>query len=395
MPASEPGRFSIPDRVAVFGATLAVCVVYGVAYSYGQFLKPIAQAFGAGQGAGSASFSITVLLGFGLSVVTGPLADRVGARAMLVGGAVCMGLGLWMTAFAGTLSQAYLAYGLGTGVGLACVYVPVLAAIGRRFDTGRALATGIVVTGVGAGTLLGSPLAAWLITQVGWRGAYLWMAGGAGLLLLACAVLIGPAPVRAAAALPVAQRHGRRAFRWLYGSTVLINVVIYVPYVHLSAAAQQMGVSLVSAAGLISAIGLSNVGGRLLASAAAQRVDPMRLFGGCHLGLSLSFLAWILADSYAGLLGFAVVFGASHGAYSALIPVVVAQCFGTARLGKDLGILFTALGIGSAIGSPLAGYLLESTGSYNHALAGLVAIGLGGAFALANMRASHGATVRG
>ena len=93
--------------LAAAGATLAAAVVYGLAYSYGQFFTPMAETFRAGVGAASVVFSITTLLGFSLSAVTGPVADRVGPRVMLIVGAGCLSLGLYLTAIAGALWDAY------------------------------------------------------------------------------------------------------------------------------------------------------------------------------------------------------------------------------------------------------------------------------------------------
>lgn len=372
--------------LAAVGATLAVCVVYGLAYSYGQFFKPIAETFHAGEGAGSVVFSVTSLLGFGLSVVTGPLTDRAGPRIMLIAGAACLGLGLLFTAITTSLWQAYLAYGFGVGFGLGCVYVPMLATIGQWFEHHRALATGLVVTGVGLGTFISSPLAAWLITQVGWRQAYLYYAAGGSTLLLFSAILVSrpPRPPQLGSR---TDSIGKRGFGIFYAATFLVNIVIYVPYVHLSYSAQLMGIEALSAATLVSAIGISNIAGRLLIGALASRIGPLTLFKACHAGFGLCFLVWLAAQSYGGLLVFSALFGANHGAYSALIPVVVAEEFGIKHLGKVLGVLFTALGLGSAIGPPLMGYLVQSMGTYTVALSVLWIIGFSSAGLLMRYRA--------
>ncbi|GGQ33221.1 MFS transporter [Streptosporangium pseudovulgare] len=380
-PVHAPGGGARDSRrawLAAAGATLAASVVYGLAYSYGQFFGPMAQAFRAGDGAASVVFSITTLLGFGLSAVTGPVADRVGPRAMLLTGTVCLGLGLHLTAISDALWQAYLAYGLGIGLGVGCVYVPVLTATGRWFDRHRAVATGSVVTGVGIGTVVSSPLSAWMVSHFGWRHAYEYYAvGGAALLLLATA-LIGRPP-QAPDSPIAAQRPPARGFRTLYVASLLVCMANYVPFAHLAPSAQRLGIGALAAAALISAIGISSIAGRLVITVLAGRFGSLTLFKACHAGIGLGLLVWATARGYGGLLAFAIIHGAMYGGYSALLPVVLGDQFGLARLGRLLGLLFTALGAGSALGPALVGYLVQSTGGYGTALAVLTVPGLLGA----------------
>lgn len=371
--------------LAAAGGMLAVCVAYGLAYSFGQFLAPIVETFQTGDGAGSLIFSVTSLLGFGLGVLTGPAGDRLGPRGMLVAGAVFLSLGLYLTAISSALWQAYLAYGLGMGLSLACVYVPVLAAVGRWFDRRRASATGLVVTGVGIAAIVSSPLSAWLVAQLGWRSAYKYYAVAGGGLLLVAAMLIGRPPGQSSAN---AQPNPpiRVGFRRIYVSTLLVSTIIYVPYVHLALYAERMGIGVIAAAALVSTIGISNIAGRLAVAVGASRFRSLVLFKACYLGLGLSSLVWMAANRYDGLLVFAVLFGICHGGYSSLIPIVVADQFGLERLGKTLGVLYTAVGVGSAIGPPLTGYLVQDTGGYVPACATLTVLGLLGAGVLLTFR---------
>ena len=56
------------------------------------------------------------------------------------------------------------------------------------------------------------------------------------------------------------------------------------------------------------------------------------------------------------------------GGFIALSPAVTAELFGLVGLGSILGAMYTAAGIGGLIGPPLAGYLIDSTGSYSPAI---------------------------
>src|SRR5271169_6337733 len=154
----------------VAAAFVAMCAVYGVAYSFGAFFKPMAAEFGARRSATSAVFSITVLVWCFLGPVTGHLSDRFGPRIVVATGAVVMSIGLALTSMIDRLWLGYITYGIGVGVGVACAYVPMVAVVGGWFIRRRNTALGIAVAGIGFGTVCGAPLSAALISHLGWRG---------------------------------------------------------------------------------------------------------------------------------------------------------------------------------------------------------------------------------
>src|SRR6202521_6147159 len=174
----------------VAAAFVAMCAVYGVAYSFGAFFKPMAAEFGARRSAPSAVFSITVLVWCFLGPVTGHLSDRFGPRIVVATGALVMGAGLALTSMIDRLWLGYLTYGLGVGVGVACAYVPMVAVVGGWFLRRRNTALGVAVAGIGFGTVLGAPAAAALIDHLGWRVTYVIFAIASTAILLGCAWIV-------------------------------------------------------------------------------------------------------------------------------------------------------------------------------------------------------------
>src|SRR5580658_4816903 len=150
----------------------ALFTVYGVAYSFGAFFKPMAHEFGAGPSATSAVFSITVCMWAVLGWPAGHLADRIGPRPVIIFGAIAIGLGLATTSLIDRLWLGYITYGVGVGVGIACAYVPTVAVVGGWFLRRRNTALGLAVAGIGCGTLFVAPIAAALIQRIGWRQTY-------------------------------------------------------------------------------------------------------------------------------------------------------------------------------------------------------------------------------
>jgi MFS family permease len=368
---------SVRGWVMVAAAFAGMFVSFGIAYSFGAFLAPMAEEFGSGRGATSAFFALTSLTYFGLGALSGVAVDRYGPRRVLLVGAVALGAGLTATSLAGELWIGLLTYGLGVGIGVACAYVPMVAVVSGWFERRRTLAIGVSVTGIGLGTLAVAPLAAALIGELGWRTTHLVLGLAGAVVLAVCALVVQPPPVQAGpAALTLRDAVRNRDYRRLYLASGLLSVALFVPFVHLPGYAVQQGVDRVAAAALVGVIGAASTAGRLLLGLIAARTGSLRAFQGCFLTMGLSFALWALGSGYGMLLAFAVVLGVGYGGFVAIGPAVVADRFGTTRLGGLLGVLYTSAGIGSALGAPVAGAAVDASGSYLPAIAGCLVLGL-------------------
>ncbi len=357
---------------------LATFTLFGVAYSFGAFFRPIAAEFGASRSATSAIFSITAFIYFMLGPITGHFADRVGPRPVAAAGALATGAGLIATASIHRLAEAYFTYGLGVGVGVACCYVPLVAAVSGWFLKRRTTALGIAVSGIGAGTLAVAPLAAALIKHYGWREAYTLLGVGAAASLLACAWLAEPPPVELdSPPAPMRQIFRSPAFRLMYAGCLLWTVATTVPFVFLPSFAQSVGIKPIAAAALVGIIGFASTAGRVGLGPVADQYGVIRAFQGCILALGLSFALWLAAESYWPLAAFALAMGVSYGGAVALTPAVLAELFGARGLGVVLGVLYTSSAIGTLLGPPVCGALIDHTGSYRIAVAFTMALTVG------------------
>ncbi|MGH7917954.1 MAG: MFS transporter [Candidatus Binataceae bacterium] len=349
---------------------LACFTLFGVAYSFGAFFKPMAEEFGASREAISAIFSITSFLYFLLGPATGHLADRFGPRPVVAVGALAMGAGLIATGSIRHLWFGYLTYGLGVGIGVACCYVPLVAVVSGWFLKRRNTALGIAVSGIGAGTLAVAPLAAVLIEHFGWRMAYVILGIGATLALLGCAWLAEAPPVELEAPPPppLGNKLKTRDFVILYIAAGLWTIATAVPFVFLQPYARDNQIGEVAAATLVGIIGFASTAGRLGLGVMADRMGIIRLYQICILVLGLCFLLWLFGHSYGPLVAFALLMGASYGGAVTLTPAVLAERFGTQGLGLLLGTLYTSSAIGTLLGPPFAGAIIDHTGSYTLAV---------------------------
>jgi MFS family permease len=362
--SSEPKLDSGRSWLMAALAFVTCLVVFGVVYSFGVFFKPMAAEFSATRATTSAVFAITAAIYNLLGVVGGHLSDRFGPRPVVLAGALALGVGLLATSCIDRLWLIYLTYGLGIGIGVALTYVPMLAVVGGWFLQRRNTAMGVAVSGIGCGTLLFAPAAAWLIQRCGWRGAYAILAVVASLFLTACGLLAeAPSkPVRTGR-LNLWQAARTPNFIRLYISSVLISVSIYTPFVYLPDFAQGLGIADIRSASLVGFIGAASIGGRLALGTVADRTGIISLYKFSTISLGLSYVLWIVSHSYGVLLIFALVMGAAYGGLVALSPAVVAELFGVAGLGSMLGALFTSSAISSLAGPPLVGLLIDWTGN--------------------------------
>jgi MFS family permease len=369
--ASLLAEFDSPHAWKVVAAAFwSMFVTYGIAYSFGAFFKPMLSELGGNLAGTSIVFSLTVFWWSILGPLTGHFSDRFGPRRIMIGGALLLGIGLIATAHVHRLWIAYFSYGLGVGVGVACSYVPAVAAVGGWFMRRRTLALGVAVAGIGCGTVCIPPLAAVMIGHLGWRETYEILGFGGAVLIALAGAIVEPPPIH-----PDASSFNLRAlimapaFGWLYLSTVLVSLALFVPFVYLPDFAREHGIGRVAAAALISLIGGASVAGRLGLGALGDHVGVVRLYQASFLTLATSYVLWLLSGSYWMLVVFTLVMGTGYGGYVALGPAVAANIFGIRRLGALLGMLYTSSGLGALAGPPLAGMIIDHTGSYRGAIA--------------------------
>lgn len=142
-------------------------------------MLPMTQEFGWSRTAFSVGQTAMMLAGAAVSPLLGWLVDRVGAKAMIVGGTVIVGLVVMaMSLQDGSLWQFYLSFAvLGITGTTAIGYSKIIGSLFNQ-HRGKALAIfGIESSIAGA---LAPPIIAWLIASHGWRGMFV----GLGIIIL-------------------------------------------------------------------------------------------------------------------------------------------------------------------------------------------------------------------
>ncbi len=369
--------------VVVSGSFFVLLIGFGIAYSFASFFDALKEEFNASRGDVSLVFAITGFLYFALGAVSGPIADRVGPRRVVVFGVLLIVGGLALASRAQALWQVYVTYSLGVGAGVGFAYVPALGAVQRWFVRQRGSASGLAVTGIGLGTLCMPLLATALIDLQGWRCAYLSLALLSLAVGIPSALLIEHSPARrnlhpdgdtpsgmastgilASAGLDVRQALRARPFWLLYAAGVCCALGLFIPFAHLVPYAEDHGMSATQGAVLIGFIGVGSTVGRLGTGPSADRLGRRPALAYTFGAMAASLVFWLVATNFWTLAVFALWFGAAYGGFVALLPALASDYFGGRNAGGILGILFTGAAFGALLGPTLAGVAYDLNDSY-------------------------------
>jgi MFS family permease len=354
-------------------------VSYGISTplaAYGVFLPVLAEHFGWSRGAISAALSVNLLVGGVAGFGVGALADRRGPRLLLVVTVMLAGTAFALVSVVTALWQLYLLIGILGGIGMSSFYLLSTATVTHWFDERRGLALALVLVGFNLGYISGGPLAAWLITSMGWRAAYCVLGGGCGLLSFCAAITVrlprpterrdllraAPGPVGAGVTLRQSLADPRQwglNLSWLLlGGLALMISVHAVPF------ARDRGVSLADASLALTAYGIGSVAGRLTAGFVSDRVGTRLTINVAYVFEIVALLALLWFPSRAALLASLVLFGAGFAASDTMVAKVIPEVFGVRAIGAIMGILTLGWRLGAAIGPAAAGFLYDLTGAY-------------------------------
>jgi len=386
--ANVPNSVPTAQRARIFygwivvAAAFAVTFVgFGSAYTFSSFVASLEKDFGASRGSVSLVFSLAGFLYFGIGMISGPMADRWGARRIAIVGMLLAAIGLILAGRARTLMEVYAAYGLGIGLGLGCAFVPILGAVQRWFVKRRGLASGLAVSGIGVGTLAMPPLATALIAAFGWRDAYLVLGILVAIVGVGAAALreddprqrgLGPdgsAPEtvlssEAAQGLSVKEAVRTTRFLGLYATCLVGSLGAFVPFVHLVPYAIDHKFEPTMAVLLLGAIGVGSTIGRFFLGNFADRMGRDAFLVAMYFGMAASLAIWAVAGGFAALIVFALAFGLFYGGWVAILPAVVADHFGARRVSGIIGVLYTSVAIGTLVGPSAAGFMFDASHSY-------------------------------
>jgi MFS family permease len=352
-------------------------------FAAGIFLKPISQELGFGRGDIATAIGISSLMTAVASPFFGRLIDRFGVRTPLAVSIVLFALATAaLSLLPGSMLGLYAIFALAGLVAIGQTPGSYSKVVAAWFDRQRGFALGIVLAGVGMGTVVIPMICNTLIETFGWRGAYLGLACVIIILALVPVLAFVREPTRASAghlpgdlspgpALPgVSMKeaaHDRR-FWYMLVSFFLAVVAINGSLVHVVPMLTDRGLPLSEAVKIISASGIALIVGRLLAGWIIDRIFAPYVavfFLVCPLvGLLILALQPPAVPPVVGVL----LLGLGIGGETDLLSFMVSRYFGLAKFGTIYGWIFTAALVGNAVGSSILGWAFQLTHSYSATL---------------------------
>jgi len=360
-------------------------------YIFPVFLKPVTDELGWSRtqyALANPIMSTTVALA---GPLVGWVSDRRGPRLVLALGSLLMSSALVGASRMQSPGDLYLV-ALAVGVAVACLGdLPTGAAVTARFRSRRGLALGAVYIGSNIGGAL-VPLAGTLLAHgASWRTAFAGI--GAALLLVLPLALSVPRPPPAVAdaadadtGLGWRQLVRERDFWLLFWVLFAFYLYRLGLNTHLVAYLSDLGYSSLEAAGSFSLTLALGIGGKLLTGALADRIGARAAVLGNFSLIAIASLLLLTPSTGGAMPAFLVLHGFATAAEDVVIPLVVAQRFGAAHLGRVYGLLLLALVPGGTIGPVVAGRVFDATGSYAPVFAAFVVTNLTAVAALALVR---------
>jgi len=389
-------------RIVTASFTILFVVVGIVYYSFPVFYLPLINEFGWSRAEVTAGFFFSILLIgplFGISA--GFLIDRHGTRRILLTGLLFAGSAFLGFAFMHSLLAYYLFYFMQTIGYVSAGPIPNQVLISHWFSRMRGRAMGLAYVGIGVGGAVAPVLARFLIREAGWRRAMLALSGIILLVLIPLALALvknrpsdmglcpdgdpAPAAERATPATPATtlrQAMRTRSF-WmiLTGSLLSIGAVGGVIQ-HLQLYLGDRRFTPDRAAQVASFLLVASILGRITMGYLADRFPRKYvMLAACLMvagGIALLYFSTVPGTVYI----FAFIFGFGMGADYMLIPLMTAECFGLASLGRLMGVILTTDAISQAVAPVVVGRIYDLHRSYDAGFALLAAMATSGAFAV-------------
>jgi sugar phosphate permease len=371
----------------------AILFFIGGAAPFTIVLKQLMAQFHTGRGEVSLSPSITMIAAGITGIFVGRMLHRNSPKKFLLWGSVVGGVTLLLLSLANSL---WFLYAFSVIAGLAGGFsnaISIFTLLSRWFVRKWGTALGIAMAGGGIGSIVFQPLVGIIAQNFGWRAMYLF----AGSLILAINVPLilfvfkdnpesmgllpdGDKSKEIASPLkdkpltqPTPTLENTRLFSylkrpplWLVSisfafiaigySAVTAHEVSFITDMKISAtiAASALGITL--GLGAISSLASGWLSDRLISRYVTILFLLLAIVG---------MLILIQADTMYKIWLFVVISGIGVGAYLTLLPIVTRDIFGADNFSAIFGFALVLLFTGTAIGTPLAGFMFDTTRSYH------------------------------
>jgi MFS family permease len=393
---SKPEPRFFYGYIVVAVSLVILLLTYGIRTSFGIFFKPMLTEFDWTRALTSGAVTLSMVTQGIWGIFMGRLNDKIGSRLVITLCCFLSGLGFLLISQVSASWHLYMFYGIIVGFGMGGVFVALLSTVAKWFVKKRGTMTGIVLVGIGGGTLFMSPVANWLISIYDWRssciilGSFVMVIG----IILAQFLRRDPAQIglvpygqntedkKELASVPeglsLSEAVYSRQF-WMAGIIFFcLGYCIFAINIHIVPHITDLEISATTAANILATIGgVQTIGGIMMGSI-ADRIGNKRVLA---IGFILILVAmlWLVPVTKVWMFYiFAIVYGLGVSGGGAMEPTIVAELFGIKSHGLILGVISFTFTIGGAVGPLVTGYIFDLTGSYQIAFLLCAALGFVG-----------------
>jgi len=374
------------------GAAILLSLAMGMRQSFGLFQPSIIH----DTAITTADFSLATALQnvvWGISQpFAGLLADRFGARYVMLTGVLVYAAGLLIMMISTSALVFTIGAGLCIGLALSCTASSMTMTVTSRTVSAakRSVAMGAVSAAGSLGLVIASPLAQTLISTAGWQMALIGFLGLVAVMLPA-AIFAGRADrieieksddIGQSIGTVVQSALGHSGFVVMAIAFFVCGLQLVFITTHLPNYLSICGLDASLGATALAIIGLFNVIGSYSFGWLGGRYPKQLLLGGIYIVRSLAIAAYFTFPATpASTMVFAAVMGSLWLGVVPLVNGLVAQLFGLRFMATLTGIAFLSHQAGSFMGAWGGGLIYDRLGSYDAAWKSAVLIGLiAGAF---------------
>jgi nitrate/nitrite transporter NarK len=331
-----------------------------------------------------------ILIGPLFGFFAGWLIDRYGPRRPMILGLLLATTALFGLGGVTEVSWFYVFYALNALGYVLAGPLPNQVLLSRHFKETRGRAMGIAYLGIGLGFFVVPQISRALIASVGWHNALRCL--GVLVVLVAMPLVLmlkegdGPAPQPTVAAPRVSLKvplSSRNFYLLALGSMASIGAVGGANQHLKLLLSLDQGRSQSEALNIVTWIAGISLIGRLGAGWLADRMGAKRVMLIVYVLVTTAMLLLTAGVTGNNIYLFVVIFGLGLGGEYLIIPLMAAELFGTAVLGRVMGIILTADGVAEALFPWVVGRLHDSTGSYRRGFELLAVLAALGAVAVA------------
>ncbi len=331
-----------------------------------------------------------VLVGPIFGFIAGWFIDKYGPRQLMLAGIVMGGIALIGLSMMTSLWHFYIFYLFNALGYLFGGPLPNQVLISRWFTASRGKVMGIAYLGIGIGGMLVPQIAKALNLEFGWRGGLLSL----GVLMIAVAfpmawfVKENPdgtnTPVKQELTkVPFTDILKRNSFYFLLiGSMCSIGAVAGTSQNLKLFLSIDLKYSQQEAANVLSIVLGASIIGRLLMGWLADKIQKKYVMILIYALVTISIPLLFAAKTTGVIYVFALFFGMALGGDYMIIPLMAAELFGVKVMGRVMGLIIAADGLGEAFAPMLAAWLRDKSGSYANGFSALILLAFIGTIAI-------------